>query len=325
MPDPVPGEGQVLINVKRAGICGTDLHIYHGLFSKVRPPVTLGHEISGSVVAVGPGVSGWNPGDPVTVESEAFSCGKCQLCTSGFTNLCPDRLALGYGVDGGFATYLVARHTALHRLPEGISFLEGALCEPLAVAVHAVMERVDLQKGSWALITGPGPIGLLVLEVAHLAGGRIIIAGTRKDQVRLQIAADLGADAVIQVDRTDLGAQVETLTEGRGVSTAFECSGSGKALADCVECTARRGAIVQVGLFGGKVEADLDGIAMKEIELKGAFTHNHQTWNKAIALLASKAIDLRVLISGEFSIFDWEEAFRLSEEGAGIKYLLHPE
>ncbi|NQU04006.1 MAG: zinc-binding dehydrogenase [Syntrophaceae bacterium] len=323
-PVPVPEEDQVLIRVERAGICGTDLHIFHGLFSKVKPPVTLGHEISGTVEALGCDVTGWRSGDKVTVESEAYSCGKCQLCESGFSSLCPDRLALGYGVDGGFASFLAVRKTALHRLPEGATFQEGALCEPLTVAVHAVLERSNLEKGSWTLVTGPGPIGLLVDQVARHKGAKVIMTGTDKDQKRLQVARSLGVDAVINVDRDDLQKEVMELTSGQGVETAFECSGVGAAINDCLACVKRRGEIIQVGLSGRFVEMDVDQVAMKEITLKGAFVHNHESWIKAIALLAEGAIDLNSLVSGEYPITEWQEAFRLSEEGSGIKYLLYP-
>lgn len=324
VPDPVPGEGQVLIRVERAGICGTDLHILHGQFSKVRPPVSLGHEFAGVVAEVGSKVEGWLPGDRVAVESEAFSCGRCPYCSTDLTNLCPERLAYGYSMDGGFASFVTVRHTAFHKLPDHTTFQEGALCEPLAVAVHAVMECVAIKGNDMVLVAGPGPIGLVVLQVAKAVGAQVIITGAEKDVERLEFAALMGADHAVRVDKKNLYALVMDLTDGLGVDAAVECSGADTAMNDCLTSVKRRGQVVQVGLFGRQVEADMDILALKEITLRGAFAHNHETWNKAIDLLAKKKIDLKPLVSGEFALSDWQEAFRLSEEGKGLKYLLYP-
>jgi L-iditol 2-dehydrogenase len=324
IPEPEIGEGQVLIKVERAGICGTDLHILHGLFSKTKPPVTMGHEFAGVVSKVGATVTGWFPGDRVTVESEASSCGKCRYCLSGMTNLCPERLAFGYSLDGGFALLVAVRSTALHRLPAQTTFQEGALCEPLACAVHAVFEIATVKTDDLVLVTGPGPIGLLMVMAAKDAGARVIITGTVKDQDRLDLAVGIGADYVVRVDRTNLFDLVMDLTGGLGVDTAIECSGVSAAISDCLACVARRGQIVQMGLSGRPVETVMDPLALKEITLKGSFGHNHETWNKAIDLLEKKRIDLKPLVSSEFPLDNWQEAFRLSEEGKGIKYLLYP-
>lgn len=322
--EPVPGYKEILIKVERAGICGTDLHILHDQFSKVRPPVTLGHEFAGVVTDVGPGAAGWAPGDRVAIESEAFSCGQCPYCASGLTNLCPERLAYGYSVDGGFAFYVTVRHNGLHRLPVQVTFQEGALCEPLAVAVHAVIERGATRADELVLVTGPGPIGLMVLQVAKYTDAQVVITGTEKDAPRLKIAADMGADHIVNVAGNDLGDVIRDLSGGYGVDAAFECSGSPAGLHDCMAYVKRSGRIVQVGLFGRSIEIDMDQVALKEVALKGAFTHNHKTWSKAIDLLASKKLDLKPMVSAEFALKDWQEAFRLSESGAGSKYLLCP-
>lgn len=324
VPEPEPQANQVRLNVAYAGICGTDLHIYHGKFDKVRPPVTLGHELSGIVESVGAGVTNWQPGERVTVESEAHVCGRCAHCRSGQTNLCADRLALGYGVDGGFAEAIVVGQSALHRLPEGVSLEEGALCEPLSVAVHAVNERSRLQDGDWALVTGPGPIGLLVMQVARAAGAHVIVTGTSHDADRLQWAEKLGASAAVQVDNENLRERVEHLTDGKGVVSAFECSGVTAAMNDCLDCVQSGGEIIQVGLYGNRIPVSVDQFAMREITLKGAFVHTHETWKKAITLMAGNAVNLKEMISGRYSMEHWKEAFRRSESAQGIKYLLYP-
>ena len=170
--EPSPKEGEALIKVERVGICGTDIHIWHGLFSKTRPPVTLGHEFSGTVAAVGPGVEGWEPGARVTVESAAVYCGKCSYCKEGFTNVCEGRLAFGYGVDGAFADYVVTRASGLHRLPDSISFQEAALSEPLAVGAHAVIDLAHLGPEDTALVTAPALSVLSCFRSPKRAGRR---------------------------------------------------------------------------------------------------------------------------------------------------------
>jgi len=322
-PEPVPGPGQVLIRVRRAGVCGTDIHIWHGLFGKARPPVTLGHEFAGEVVGLGQGVDEWRLGDRVTVESEAFSCGRCQHCLQGWTNLCSERLAYGYSLDGAFAPLVAVRRDAPHLLPEQVSFEEAALGEPLAVAVHAVMEVSAVAPGQKVLITGPGTIGLIVLQVAKAAGAEVIISGLEADQTRLSLAAELGADHCLRSDRDDLPALVQELTGGAGLVLALECSGAAGGLNDCLACLGRRGEVVQVGLFGRPAAVDLDQAVLKEIVLKGSFAHCRSSWDKAVRLLEEKKVSLKPLISGQFALEDWRRAFELFERGTGLKYLLY--
>ncbi len=325
VPSLTPGPKQVRVHVAYAGICGTDLHIFHGQFDKVRPPVTLGHEVAGVIDAVGEGVDSWHVGERVTVESEVSTCGQCEMCRSEVFNLCAERKGLGYSVDGGFAESIVVKESALHRLPENVSLKEGALCEPLAVAVHAVRERSSIEPGSWVLVTGPGPIGLLVLQVALSAGGRVIVTGTANDSDRLRLADTLGAESTLLVDSEDIQEGIAQITNDHGIDVAFECSGKSAAISDCLASVRSGGEIVQVGLCNKAVSVDIDQLALREIHLKGAFAHTSTTWDKAIHLVGTGEIDLNTLISGAFSIYEWEEAFRLSGAGDGVKYVLYPE
>ncbi len=324
IPTPAPGPGQVLLKVKRVCICGTDLHIEEGRFDKVRPPVTLGHEFAGEVAGLGPGVSGWSVGRRVVSESQASSCGTCVYCQQGQSNVCPQRLAYGYGVDGGMAEYALVRASGLHALPAGVSFAQASMVEPLAVAVHAVLERgVSFDRGP-ALVSGPGPIGLLVLLVLGQAGAPVLVAGTSQDRARLELAQRLGARRVVMVDREDLAAAAQEFTKGDGFAAAWECSGAGAALSAALATVRRQGAVVQVGLAGGAAKVDLDQLTVKEITLKGAFVHNRETWERALNLLGEGALDLSPLISAELPLSQWQEAFQLSRQQAGVKYLLRP-
>jgi L-iditol 2-dehydrogenase len=322
---PEPGPGQVLLRVRSASICGTDLHIVEGAFPRVRPPVTLGHEFSGEVARVGSGVQGWREGDRVACESEAHSCGGCSYCQAGHTNLCPERLAYGYSLDGGMGQYVLVREDALHRLPGPVSFQQGALCEPLAVAVHAVLELDPPARGQSVLVTGPGPIGLLVLAVLMITGAEVTVAGTSHDQARLEVARAMGARQVVMADCQDLAQVAGECTGGEGFSRAWECSGAPAALSAAIGCLRRRGRIIQVGLSGGLALVDLDSLTLKELQVMGAFAHNRATWDKTMALMEQGGLDASPVISGEFPLSQWERAFDLARRQEGLKYLLRPE
>jgi L-iditol 2-dehydrogenase len=321
---PRPGKGEVIVKVQYAGICGTDIHILHDLYPKALPPVTLGHEFSGAVSDLGPKAEGWKVGDRVTVESAAEFCRVCEFCRSGQTQRCEKRQAFGSGSDGAFSSFVVTRQDGLHRLPDHVSFQEGALCEPLACAVHAVMERSSVEPGETVLVTGPGPIGLLVLQVAKAVGATVVISGIQRDVQRLQRAERMGADHCIRIDQGDPNRLIHELTGGMGVDAAFECSGAEGALSDCLREVRKGGEIVQVGLFARPIELNYDEVTFKEVQVKGSFTHNRRTWEKAIDLLRDRKVNLKTLISKEFPLDQWQEAFRLFERGEGLKYLLYP-
>jgi L-iditol 2-dehydrogenase len=321
---PQLSDNEVLIQVERAGICGTDVHIYHDKFDKVRPPVTLSHEFCGIVVEVGPAVSGWNKGDRVTCETSAHYCGSCPFCQKGQTQLCDGRLGYGYSKDGAFANYIKVQHHLLHKLPDHISFTEGALCEPLAVATHVVMERSSVKEGDIVLVAGPGTIGLLVLQVVLNTGARAIVAGLKKDEERLQLASKLGAEFTVEVDTEDLTAYISDITKGSGVDIAYDCTGSAGGVKGCLSALRKGGEFVAVGLLGQTMNFDLDQVTLREINIKGCFAHNHGSWEKAINLLNLKKIDLKSLVSAELPLQRWKEAFEMFQKCDGLKVLLLP-
>jgi L-iditol 2-dehydrogenase len=179
VPTPSPGEGEVLIAVKAAGICGSDIHIYHGdIQLLLRPPVVIGHEFSGVIAELGPGVEGLEVGQGVTCETAVHTCGRCWACRTGWTNACGQKELLGYVFDGGFAPYCVVPARLIHPLPEGVDFIAGAVSEPLACAAHAIGELTGVEAGETVLVAGPGTIGLLSLQVARASGARVLVCGT---------------------------------------------------------------------------------------------------------------------------------------------------
>ena len=307
-----------------AGICGTDLHIYHDEF-KTKPPVVLGHELSGEVVALGEGVEDVALGSRVTTETYFSTCGACRYCRTGHENLCLQRRSIGSAVNGGFTSYVVVPAKNVHALPESLSFAAGALTEPLACVVHGVLSTPTLTPGDVAVIAGPGAIGLLTLQVVKAAGATAVVLGTGADARRLELAQTLGADHTLNVEKNDVETLVRDLTlAGLGADVVYECSGAGPAAAQLLKLVRRQGRYVQIGLFGKAVAWDLDQVCYKELVVTGSNASVPSAWYKALALLKAGAVKTDLLISDRFPVTEWQEAFETFERKEGVKLLLTP-
>ena len=320
-PDPIPGPGEVKIRVEAAGICGTDIKIRNG-DAWCNPPVVLCHEFSG--VIVDEGVGDFQPGDRVVSETAQIVCGKCYYCMTGHGLMCPQRLSIGYGVDGAFANYIVVRIPILHRIPEGVSFDQAALCEPLAVAVHAVFDSVTLTPTDRVLVIGPGTIGLLVAQVAKSFGCEVICTGTDADKDRLEIAHCLGIDHILNTQQDNLSAFVDSLTAGMGIDYVFDCSGVASAIVSGITVLRRMGTLVQVGLTKPMLEIPYALLPQRELSIRGTFGHNWKSWKTALELMESGKVNVSPLISRIFPMDQWEAAFEMAEKQQGIKILIHP-
>ncbi len=324
IPEPKAGPGQVVIQVKAAGICGTDIHIYKDEF-KTKPPVVLGHEIAGEIVEVGSGVEGLTTGGRVTTETYFSTCGLCRYCRSGNINLCLQRRSIGSALNGGFTNYVLVPAKNIHALPEHLSFQAGALTEPLACVVHGVLSAPTVAPGDLAVIAGPGAIGLLTLQVVKAAGATVVMLGTNVDEKRLEIAKKLGADYVLNVQSDDASKLIQELSvEGLGADVVYECSGAGPAATQLLPLVRRRGRYVQIGLFGKPIHWDLDQLCYKEIIVSGSNASVPSSWIRALQLLENKSVNTEALISHRFSVQDWQEAFDTFESRQGLKLLLTP-
>jgi L-iditol 2-dehydrogenase len=323
VPEPSPGPGQVVLAVQAAGICGTDIHILHGEF-RASPPVVMGHEVSGIVAGLGAGVTRIQEGMRVTTETYFSTCGTCHLCREGRPNLCPERRSIGSAVDGGFTSYLVVPEANVHRLPDSLSFEEGALVEPLACVVHGVLDVPRLRPEDLVVIAGPGAIGLLTLQIVRAAGGRAIVLGTAADAHRLALARELGADETLVADEPELRDRVLARSGGRGADLVYECSGAGAAAQQLLDLVRRGGHYAQIGLFGRPVAWDLDAICYKELTLSGSNASIPSAWHRALALLEAGQVRTKPLISAVYPLVHWREAFDLVESRAALKVLLSP-
>jgi len=321
--EPVTESNEVKIEVKAAGICGTDIHIYHDEF-KSNPPVILGHEFCGIVAEVGDNVREFKVGDRVTAETAAKICGKCLYCRTGNYNLCPERLGLGYGVNGAFTKFCVVRKEIVHFLPDNVDFISGALCEPIACAVHGVLEQTNVLAGDIIAITGPGAIGLLALQLSKLAGGFVVVLGLSADKERLSLAKELGADIVINIEEEKPKKIIKKISKGYGADIVLECSGAPSAAVLGLKLVKKRGQYTQMGLFGKSINIDFEQIAYKELRVTGFISHNWRSWERALDLLRQEKIQTKALVTDTLSIMDWKKGFEKLEKKQGIKIILLP-
>lgn len=319
---PVPKRGEVLIKVAFAGICGTDLKIQQEQYINY-PPVVLGHEYSGTVEAVGEGVSDFKPGDRVISETAQIVCGKCEYCLSGNFLMCADRRSIGYGTNGAMGDYIAVREQIVHKVPDGVTLEEAALCEPSAVSFHAVFDYTNIGPVDTAVVFGPGTIGQLVSQLAASTGAKVVLCGTEADEKRLEIARELGIET-LTVGVDDIEARLKGLTDGKGADYAFDCSGVAPAVSSCLHCLKKKGTLVQVGLTKETVSIDYGLVAMNELTIKGAFGHINSSWKGVLKMMQKGKLNVKPLITGQFSFENWEAGFKAARELECVKVLLHP-
>ena len=289
VPVPAAGEGEVLLNVLAAGVCGTDLHVRDDTFPYY-PPVILGHEFCGRVEQLGEGVDLLAVGDRVVGEPHTKACGHCPLCRTGNIQICPEKRSPGWGIDGAMAEYLVMPQHLLHKLPESIPDEVGAVIEPTANAVHDVLERAGVEGGDFVVVIGPGPIGLLAAMTARSTGAReVMIVGTTADEaLRLPKARELGFRHVVNVQRENPPEIVTELTGGIGADLVVECSGSPGGIASTVGLVRKKGRICAIGLTPEEtIDFPYKAASFKVCDVYFCLSTSYTSWEKAIRMVES--------------------------------------
>ena len=325
VPAPSPGYGEIRIKVAEAGICGSDLHIYHSdIAIPIKPPVVTGHEFSGYVDAVGGGVADYKPGDRVVSETAYSYCGACGLCRSGWYNLCPERKTLGYWHDGVFTDYVVVPAGRVHRIPDAVSMTAAAMAEPLACVTHAVNDLCVLKPTDVVLVTGPGSIGILAAQVAKAYGATIVLSGAGADGERLALARSLGIDATVNIDEEKVGDVLNDLTGGAGPDAVLECSGSPAAINVALRLVRKRGYFVQIGLPGKPIQFDIEAVNYREIRFTGSLGSRRENWIDGLAMLERGTVKTEPLVTHKYPLHEWKEAFSAFESKAGCKIFLIP-
>jgi 2-desacetyl-2-hydroxyethyl bacteriochlorophyllide A dehydrogenase len=305
---PEPGAGQARVRVSFCGVCGSDLHRFRG--DLPMPSVTPGHEISGTVDSVAPGVTSVAPGDRVCVEP-MVPCGDCRYCRTGHHQLCAHAHYLAADVDGGFAEYLIAPAMMLHRLSEAIALDQAALMEPLAVAVHALRQG-DVRPGSSVCVLGAGTIGLLVLQAARAQGASQVLI-TARHAHQAEAASAFGADGVIDAHH-DVAAEVARLTDGEGVDCVIETvGGHAPTPALAVDIARTRGSVVIVGAFASPQPINFRQLVLKELHIVGSHTydygpHMRRDFEVALGMVASGRVQLDRFTRHRFPLERIQEA-----------------
>jgi len=309
LPEPSLGSGELLVRVAACGICGSDIHGYDGSTGRRIPPVVMGHEAAGTVVAWGEDVTGFAKGDRITFDS-TVSCGSCTPCRRGDVNLCDHRQVLGvscsdYRRAGAFAEYVAVPSRIVYRLPENLSFEEAAMLEALSVALHAV-SLAPLQGGETALVVGAGMIGLLLVQALRTANcSRIFVADL--DQSRLDLAQTVGATDLI-APSADVAEMVLQQTRGRGVDVSVEAVGRNETVQVSIDSVRKGGTVGLVGNVSPEVALPLQKVVTRQIRLQGSCASAGE-YPRAIELLASGAIRVRSLITAVAPLHDGPQWF----------------
>ena len=299
----------VRIRVTAAGVCGTDVHIIQGKVRFVDPPLVLGHEFAGVVEECGAAVTGVRPGDRVKCDS-VCGCGECSWCAGGATQFCPSGSEFGITRDGGWAEWLVVPERNLHVLPEAISDAVAAIMD---VEVFGSLRKPGIAPGEAVAVFGPGPAGLIALQVARAMGaGVVILCGTRAE--RLEAGRELGADHVVNVGERDPVEAIRELTGGRGADLVFEAAGNRRAVLDAIEAVRPQGKVVLYGVHGAALpEVPLDRIVLKDLVVYGALT-NRNGWEDLMTMVARGQINLARLITHTFPLEAAADAYAASSD-----------
>ncbi len=334
VPVPEVGEADVLIEVKAAGICGSDIGFAdEERMSILRPPVVLGHEFAGVVAKVGSKVKAWKPGDRVVSDNTGYVCGTCYACSVGDYLLCPERLGLGYGLNGGFTKYvrvdggLLARvPNTLFHIPGSVAFEHAALLDPAANAYRAVVQEGGLLPGEMVAVFGVGALGQFSIQVARIAGAAEIIAiGLSADTKRFEAARTLGATRCIPADREDATAIVKELTGGEGLGLVIDAAGPSAVLQQSFSILRNTGRFVKIGYDPKPLGFSLNPLLDKGIQVRGHFGYDWVSWKNCIRLLAKGTLQIDPLITHTLPLSRWQEGFELTRSKKAVKVVLKPE
>ena len=308
---PPVGENQVKIKMMNIGICGSDIHVYHEKHPFTKYPVTQGHEVSGEVVELGSKVTRLHIGQKVTVEPQV-TCGKCYPCRHGKYNLCEELKVMGFQTTGMASEYFVVDESKVTELPDDMSYVHGAMIEPLAVAVHAVKQMGDV-NGMKIAVLGAGPIGNLVAQAAKGFGAEKVMI-TDVSKLRLDIAEKCGVDVCVNTKEKNFG---DAMVEAFGPDKAdviYDCAGNNITMGQAIKYARKGSVIVLVAVFAGMAEIDLAVANDHELDIKSTMMYRHDDYVDAIRLVNEKKIDLEPLVTRHFPFEKYLDAYKFIDE-----------
>ncbi len=324
VPTPEPGPGQVLVKVAACGMCHTDLHfIDHGTPTFKTPPLILGHEISGTVASLGPGVVGWQVGESVLLPA-VLSCGSCTACREGRENICEHNQMFGNHVDGGFAEYVLAPAKDVYRLPPEVPLAEGSIiADAITTPFHAVVRRGRVVPGDWVLVLGCGGVGLNLVQMAAAIGARVVAVDVA--DAKLAWAKRLGAEVTLNGGTTQrLDKEVRRQTGGAGVDVAFEAIGRAATQQQAFDCLRTGGRLVLVGYSPDSMTLNAGRVMFREIEVTGSLGCRPVDYPRVIELVRQGKIKLAELVTHRFSLAQINEGFDALRAGLPIRAIIVP-
>lgn len=317
---PEPGTGEVLVRIKAAGLCNSDVSILTNKYKGRTPvpiPLIMGHEGAGEIAGLGEGVTGFSIGDRVALEAIS-GCNSCNECKMGHKNLCNHWSHVGISRSGVFAEYIAVPQTQAHSIPDNVSFKEAALLEPLGLVARS-MEQSKPMIGETVAILGPGSLGILHALAYRAAGaGKVIMIGTGKDKKRFEKVLELGADHTINIDERDYTKEVMDITDGRGADIVVETANSPKATEMAFDIAASRARVVLFGLY---TQARFDQVKLlrKRLTVYGDVGQVSSQFMQAIRWVATGKVDIGKIITKTFILDEAEEAFEASRQCDLIK------
>ncbi|MBC8333674.1 MAG: alcohol dehydrogenase catalytic domain-containing protein [Anaerolineales bacterium] len=314
---PQPASDEVLIRIKRIGVCGSDIHVYHGLHPYTAYPVVQGHEVGGVVAETGAKVTGFSPGDKVVFMPQV-TCGECYPCRHGMVHICDNLQVMGFQTDGAAQEFFSVKAEKVLKLPATMSLDEAALIEPISVAVHSLSRGGNI-KGRKMLVLGGGTIGNLVAQVAQASGAEAVLL-TDISEYKLNKARECGIRNVVNPEKEDLSLAILKYFGPDKADLIMECVGVQPTITQAI-VTARKGStIVVVGVFGRKPEVDLGLVQDRELSLVGTLMYQKEDYERAIELAASGKLSLDPMVTQRFAFKDYPQAYE-SIEGSGGDYL----
>lgn len=303
---PEPKAGEVLVKIMRIGICGSDIHVYHGEHPFTKYPVTQGHEVSGEIAALGEGVTGLQVGQRVTIEPQVV-CGKCYPCRHGKYNLCEELKVMGFQTTGTASEYFAVDAAKITPIPDTMSFNEGAMIEPLAVTVHAAKRFPELE-GAKVAILGCGPIGILLAQSCKALGADQVLITDISD-TRLALAKTCGIDFAVNTREKDFG---EAMVECFGPDKAdviYDCAGNDTTMGQAIKYARKGSKLVLVAVYAGMAHVDLAVLNDHELDLDTTMMYRHEDYVDAIRLVNEGKIQLKPLMSKHFAFRDYLKAY----------------
>ncbi|MBR4079718.1 MAG: alcohol dehydrogenase catalytic domain-containing protein [Christensenellaceae bacterium] len=304
---PKPGPDQVLVKIKRIGVCGSDIHVYHGQHPYTSYPVTQGHEVSGKIVELGEYVKDLKVGQRVTIEPQVF-CGRCHPCLHGKYNLCENLKVMGFQTTGTASEYFAVDASKITPLPEGMSYDDGAMIEPLAVTVHAAKRFPDI-KGAKVAILGAGPIGILLVQAVKACGAAEVLVTDISDY-RLSLAKSLGADYAVNTKDADFA---KVITDAFGPDKAdviYDCAGTDITMNQAIQNARKGSTIILVAVFANMANVDLAKLNDSELDLNTTMMYRHEDYVDALKFVNEGKIRLAPLATAHFPFAEYDAAYK---------------